>query len=172
MDNENGNLVETVMRWFDNTITWLFPRLLIAGTPWETPWNEKEKQTFLLVARLIFPIMAIAAIAHFYFYDLPMGLSPIEHWFTFRWTMALIGLATFAIYVSPITKISLYKVPAIITLWGLCFSQALTYYWYGHEAWVFAFLWVIGTAMALRMSALNSVIYALVTIATQVLAAC
>ena len=156
------------MKWIDTTLSWFFPRLLVAGTPWEAVWLAKEHQTFLLIARIIFPIMMIGELAHFLFYDKPMGLTPIDHWWQFRLTMATIGFVTFLFYVSPLAKRRWYKLPALIAFFSLCVSQALTYKWYGHEAWVFAFLWVIGTSIALRTSALKSLAYASVAICAQI----
>jgi class 3 adenylate cyclase len=156
------------VNWFDSIVSWLIPRLLVEGTSWERDWLEKEREGFLIVCKFFFPLVSAGYIAHFFMYDLRMGLEPIERWFAFRVSMTLLTLLTFAFYMMPVAmRARWYRLPAIVTCWALCLSQAFVALWHGREAWVVCFLFVIATMMLLRMSALNSFWLGAAIVATQ-----
>ena len=152
------------MKWFEATIAYLFPTILVDNTPWRTLWEEQQREQFLRVSRFLFPAVAAGYIVHFYVFDVPMGLEPIEFWFKFRMTIAGLALTAFVFYISPLTRIRLYKLPAIVAYFAICYSQAKVATWYGKEAWFFFFLFVLATIMLLRMSSLKSAAYGLLVV--------
>lgn len=149
------------MKWFESAISYLLPTILIDNTRWGNLWEEQQREQFLRIARFFFPAVAVGYAVHFYVFDVPMGLEPIEFWFQFRMSIAAVCLATFAIYLSPLSKSKYYKLPALITCFILCYSQANVTVWYGKEAWFFFFLFILATTMSLRMSSLKSAVYGL-----------
>lgn len=96
-----------------------------------------------------------------------MGLEPLEHWFNFRMTTAAALLACFAFYLSPFATRRFYKIPAVAMCGALCVSQAFVAKWYGLEAWVFCFLFVLAGVLVIRSTALKSLVFAVVVMAVQ-----
>jgi len=152
------------MKWFEATISYLFPTILIDSTPWGTLWEEQQREQFLRVARFFFPAVALGYVVHFYVFDKPMGLEPIEFWFRFRMAIASVCAATFAFYVSPMSKHRVYKLPALLACFAICYSQAKVTNWYGKEAWFFFFLFILAATILLRMTPLKSVLFGLAVI--------
>jgi len=130
-------------------------------------WEEKERDAFILICRICFSFAAIGYVGHFFFYDKPMGLQPIEQWFAFRMTAAGVSLLALIFYLSPLTKIHLYKVPGIIATWVFCYTQAMIINWWDGTPWLYSFVFVAGSAIVIRTSPLNSVLIAVIYIATQ-----
>ena len=155
------------MKWFDNLVAWLFPNILVEGTPWRGMWLEKERASFLLVARPFFALATVIWLAHYFFYDKPNDLQPLGLWLAFRLTMASATLLVFIYYVSPAAKLRGYRVPAVIVCWIICQSQAYVALWHGREAWVFCYILIVACVLGLRMSALKSFLFALLAILTQ-----
>ena len=156
------------MKWIETAITYLFPTILLEGKPWRSMWEDKERQTFILVCRFFFFGAACLYIGHFFFYDIPMGLEPIERWFAFRISMTTLGLATFGFYLTPLARSQFHKIPAIFTCWAFCYTQAMITTWWDGTPWLFSFLFVAITTSVIRLSPLNSVIFATLAISTQV----
>lgn len=130
-------------------------------------WNEKDRESFLFTAKVFYPIAAIVYILHFFFYDLPNQLEPIESWFIFRATMAAVALVTFAFYLTPLRNLRWYKVPAIVACWCFCQAQAYVALWHGRESWIFCFVLIAVAVASLRLSALVSAIFVGLVVATQ-----
>jgi class 3 adenylate cyclase len=155
------------MRWFDSVIAWLFPAVLVEGTPWGQLWREKDRASFLLGARVFFPIVIVAYIAHYFFYDKVNDLEPLEFWLLFRIFIAGCAALTLAFYLSPAAKWSGYKFPALAMCWIICQSQAYVALWHGLESWVFCYILIIVCVLALRLSAFKSTLFVTFTAATQ-----
>ncbi len=155
------------MKWFDSAIAWLFPSVLVEGTPWKQLWLAKDREGFLFSCRVFFPLLAVTYLAHYFFYDKVNHLEPIEFWLYFRLSIAGLALLTFAFYVSPAARWWWYKVPAILTCWVLCQAQAYVALWHGLESWVFCYILIVVSVFVLRMSALSSLIFVGITVATQ-----
>lgn len=155
------------MKWIDATITYLFPAVMLEGKPWKPMWEEKERKTFNLVCRYFFLIAAILYLGHYFFYDRPMGLAPIEKWRTFRFGVAGLSFLAFLYYLSPLAQARLHKLPAIITCWVFCFMQALVSTWWDGTPWLFSFVFVAGSIIVFRTSPLHSVILAALIMSTQ-----
>jgi class 3 adenylate cyclase len=155
------------VNWFDSVIAWLFPNVLVEGTPWNQLWVEKERNTFLLGCWLFFPLVAIAYVAHYFFYDKPNDLQPLEFWLAFRLVIASGAVATLFLYATVAARWGAYRLPAIVMCWVMCQSQAYVALWHGLESWVFCYILILASVLMLRMSAVKSIIFVACTIATQ-----
>ena len=153
--------------WFERLLAFTFPTSLIEGTPWMGIWKEKERQDFLSIARVFFPIAAAIYLGHFFFYDKAMNLEPEELWLKFRVGMATLALLTFAFYMSSWTRIKYYRLPAALTCLCFCYFQGRVTIWYDEAPWLYCFVFTIMCTMVLKTSVLNSVLYAALTIAVQ-----
>ena len=155
------------MKWFESFVAYLFPTILIEGEEWRAQWKESERESFIVIARIFFPFVSLGYVLHYFLFDKPMGLEPLDHWFKFRMITAGALLVCFAFYLSPIAKHRFYKVPTVIMAGVLCTSQAYVAKWYGLEAWVFCFLFVLAGVLVLRSTALKSLVFAILVIAIQ-----
>lgn len=155
------------MKWFDSFISWLFPTLLLEGTPWLHMWEEKERESFVLVSRIFFPLATITYIAHFFFYDLANDLQPIELWLRFRLFMSSVCFLAFLFYCTPFVRWGGYKLPALVSCWIICQSQAFVASWHGLESWIFCYVLILICVLVLRMSVLKSILYAVACIFSQ-----
>ena len=154
------------MKWFDSVLAWLFPSLLVEGTAWNQLWSEKERESFLIGCRLCFPIVAVAYLGHYFFYDKPNHLEPLEFWLRFRLFMSAAAMGTFIYYMTPAAKWSWYRLPAVLMCWTIAMAQAYIALWHGREAWIFCYILILGGVLVLRMSALKSLLFVGVTIST------
>lgn len=155
------------MRWFDSAIAWLFPSVLVEGTPWKQLWLERDREAFLFSCRVFFPLVAIVYFAHYFFYDRVNQLEPLEFWWAFRVFVSSLAALTFIYYCSQGTKWSLYKLPAVCACWVVCQAQAYVALWHGLESWIFCYILIVVCVLALRFSALKSVVFVAATAATQ-----
>jgi class 3 adenylate cyclase len=149
------------MKWFESVVAWLFPTILVSGTPWAGEWRTRDREAFVGLSRLVFPVLATGYILHYFFYDKAVGLEPLDHWLAFRVSIAALAMAGFVFYVTRLPeRLKWYRAPAIF-VYGVCaIAQAYVAKIHGQEAWVFCFMFVIGFAIVLRMSALNSLLFA------------
>ncbi|MEZ5559352.1 MAG: hypothetical protein R3E86_12530 [Pseudomonadales bacterium] len=155
------------MRWIDTTIAWLFPRVLFEGTPWGALWREKERESFLIIARIFFPLAGAVHLAHIFFYDIPNHLQPASGWLWFRILLASGTAVTFLFYMSPLVRIRLIRGPAVLMAWILCQAQAYVAVIHSMEAWVFCYVVAVACVLMLRMSVLRSLVFLSLTLATQ-----
>jgi class 3 adenylate cyclase len=154
--------------WLERIVYGLFPTLLLQGTPWYDQWIEDERHANVVFWRLFFPVVAIIYIGHYFYFDKPSGLEPQELWFRFRMSIAGISFATALFYCSPsLGKTRLYKIPAILTLWILCYTQARTIVWYDESQYLYAFFYVVISATLLRTTLLWSILFSAGVLATQ-----
>ena len=145
------------MSWFDRTVSWLFPRLLLSDTPWRSEWELQQRDAFISSARLFFPTAALIYIAHYHFFDVPMELEPARNWLIFRYSIATLCLAATAYYLSRFCKVAHYKLVAGFVCAAFCFSQAQVVISYGKEAWVFCFVLVAISVQVLQEPVANSI---------------
>ena len=155
------------MRWFDSLVSLLFPTLLIENASWQREWQQNQRTSFVSVSRIFFPLVAVGYILHYYLFDLPMELDPIEHWFRFRMLTAAGLFACFAFYCTSLVNRRYYKLPAVLACTALCISQAYVAQWYGLEAWVFCFLFVLASVLLIRTTPLLSLLFVLSVIFVQ-----
>ncbi len=81
--------------------------------------------------------------------------------------MASITMAAFAFYMSPLTKFRWFRLPAIIASWCICQAQAYVALWHGLESWVFCYILIALVIIPLRMTALMSSLFVILTVSTQ-----
>lgn len=155
------------MNWIESIITYCFPKIILDGKPWRMMWEEKEHAFFVRVCRIFFPTAALGYIGHFFFYDLPMGLEPIDRWFAYRAIVAGASLLTAIFYFTPLAQSRLAKLPAIATTWLFCITQAMITTWWDGTPWLFSFVFVSGTLMVVRASPLSTVVLAIIYMVTQ-----
>ncbi len=156
------------MKWLERVLYSMFPNLLVKGSRWESIWIEREREEFLFTARVFFPIAAIVYAGHYFFFDKYLGLTPLDHWFRFRFSMA--GLAILGLLFYSIPKLynrSGYKIPMLLVVWVFCYTQARVSVWYPEAPYLFAYGFVFIAAMMIRTSALKSAIFAMAIIASQ-----
>jgi len=153
------------MNWFDRCVSWFFPRILLSGTPWQSRWEQQEREAFTSTARIFFPIAAVVYVAHYFFFDLPMKLEPSENWFQFRMSSAALCIATTAAYYSAYQHTKHYKLLAAIVCAYFCFAQARVVVNFGLEAWFFCFALIGITVQVLKEPLATSLVFAGVLIA-------
>lgn len=151
----------------DKFLTYTFPNSLLEGTPWNSAWNEKERKEFNGLAILFFGIAAALYIGHYYFFDLPTGLEPREHWFHFRASMTGLCLATVGFYISPLAKNKYYRLPTVVTGLVCCYFQARVSVWYPEAPWLYCFAFIILFTFLLQTSPLKSFVFASIAAAIQ-----
>ena len=61
----------------------------------------------------------------------------------------------------------IYWLPATMMVWLLCYTQARTIVWYDHSQYLYAFVFVVVSAMLLRTSMLKSLSFAAIALASQ-----
>lgn len=152
---------------FDRLLTYLFPLSLLEPTPWLDTWKEKERADFLSLAKLFFPTAAVLWLAHYWAFDLPMGLQPTESWLAFRVGMAAVALLTFLYYITPWSHRGPYRAVAMVSGLVFCVAQSWVIYYYPEAPWIYCFVFVIVCALILRSSVLKSSAYAVVLIAAE-----
>ncbi len=154
------------MKWLESIVAYLSPSILLDGTPWKTEWLEREKRSFILALAIWFGLAVPGYIGHYFFFDRVNGLEPLEFWLRFRVAMATAMLVGLGFYLSPLTASSLFRLPAIVLIWLMCFTQAHVAIWYSVDAWIFGFIFVIGGVLIMRMNPIKSLLFSLVTILT------
>lgn len=154
------------MKWLESIVAYSAPALLLDGTPWKNEWLEREKRSFIAVHTIWFACAIVGYVGHYFFFDRINGLEPLDFWFAFRMSMAGAMLLALAFYLSPLTSTRYYKVPAVFFIWLMCFTQARVAVWYSLDAWIFSFIFVIGSAFILRLNPVKSFLFAFLTIAS------
>lgn len=155
------------MQLFDRIFTYLFPLSLLEMTPWANIWKDKEKADFLATAKFFFPFVGVLYAAHYWFFDLAMELEPARHWLVFRISMVGIALIAFLYYASPLSRLRYYRIPAMLASGVFCYFQARVTVWYPDAPWIYCFVFVVISALALRTSVFKSTSFAGAVIALQ-----
>jgi class 3 adenylate cyclase len=130
-------------------------------------WREKERNDFLAVAKIFFPVVAVLYLAHYWAFDLPMGLEPPAYWLIFRVSMVIVAVAAYAYYSSPLGRVGSYRTVAMVAGAIFCVSQAWVTYYYPEAPWIYCYVFVIVASLILRTSVIKSLIYALLLVALQ-----
>jgi len=155
------------MKWIESVITYCFPTIMLDGKPWRSMWEEKERQAFTKICRIFFVTAGVLYVGHYFFYDKPMDLQPIEHWFWYRMGIASVSFLTALYYFTPAALSSFGKVPAVIATWAFCVTQAMITTWWDGTPWLFSFVFVSGTLMVVRVSPIATIGLAVVFMVTQ-----
>ena len=144
----------------DRAMANIFPTMQLEGTPWLSTWNERERQKFLTIARVVFPLIAIAFMLNYVFFDLAVDLQPRSKWLLFRVSMAALALCCFTFYVMPIAdQTRFYKVPAALVCCVFCYFQGRVLVWYTPDIYVYVFAFVVLSVTILRTTLLLSLVY-------------
>jgi class 3 adenylate cyclase len=143
----------------DKALAYLFPTSLLEHTPWLAIWQDQERERFCKTAKLFFPTAALLYLAHYWLFDLPMGLEPSEGWLMFRLSMVLTALLAWAYYVVAAHLLNHYRLVAVITSSVFCVSQAYVTIVYPQAPWLYCFVFSIASTMVLRTTALKSVVF-------------
>ncbi|MGI9328720.1 MAG: adenylate/guanylate cyclase domain-containing protein [Pseudomonadales bacterium] len=152
---------------FDKFISYIFPLSLLEGTPWLRAWKDKEREDFVAVARIFFPVAALLYLGHFVFFDLAMGLEPKSFWLKFRASMATVAMVATLFYLTPWCKKRFYRAPAIIVCLLFCYFQGRVVVWYPEAPWLYCFLFVGICSLLLKASIVISAMFAAVAISLQ-----
>jgi class 3 adenylate cyclase len=155
------------MKWIESFITYCFPKILLDGKPWRAMWEEKDQQQFVTICKVFFFAAGVGYIGHFFFYDIPMGLHPIEDWLLFRSAAAAASFLAMFFYFSPLANTKLRKLPAIAATWLYCYTQAMITTWWDGTPWLYSFVFVSGCVMVVRASPLSTVVLAVIFMASQ-----
>lgn len=155
------------MRLFDRMFTYVFPLSLLEPTPWLEIWRDKERSDFLTTVRIFFPVVAVLYLAHYWAFDLPMGLEPKLSWLAFRVSMVAVALGAYVYYVSPWAGVGAYRAVAMVASGVFCISQAWVTVFYPAAPWIYCFVFVIVASLVLRASVVKSLCYALGVVALQ-----
>ena len=143
------------------------PKSILEGTPWLTAWEEKERKEYIAIAKVFFAVAAVLYIAHYYFFDLPTGLEPKNHWFIFRSSMTGLCLVTVLFYMTSLAEIKYYRAPAIVAGLVFCYFQARVCVWYPEAPWLYCFVFIIMMTFVLQMSPIKSIAFACIAISLQ-----
>ncbi|MEQ8689925.1 MAG: hypothetical protein RIC89_03690 [Pseudomonadales bacterium] len=147
------------MSWLDQTLSYLLPHALVDETPWKDEWDRQQNEAFVRSCQITFAFIAIGYTANFFFFDIPMRLEPIEQWALFRGSLVAFFLALFLFYRTKYAYSKYYRIPALIGGFVLCHSQAWVTIFYGKEAWVFFFFFVLFTCIYLRLTSFQSFLW-------------
>lgn len=151
------------MKWLDSSLTWMFPTFLLDGTPWYGDWREKERISTVNVLRMALPIVSVAWLSHYFLYDRPMNLEPIDDWLSLRLTGAAVCLLALPAYFEPIrSKIRFNRLPALIAFLSVIYLQSISVVWHGQQTWVFLFIMIMTFSLVLRMSSVESAVFCIV----------
>ena len=150
-----------MMRWLETLFRAVSPAIDLEGTPWESEWKESQRDLFAKVMKISLPLIGLAYIFHYFFFDKPEGLEPIEGWFHYRMGAAALMLLVCAYYFSPLTRWTWYKLPGIVATGFVGFSQAHVTLNYPPAPWIYPFVFVISSVLILRLDAFKSLIFTL-----------
>jgi len=151
----------------DRIITYISPKSILEGTPWSEAWDEKERKEFVALAKIFFAVGAALYIGHYYFFDLPTGLEPKNHWFLFRASMTGLCLAVVLFYMSPLAETAHYRAPAVIVGLISCYFQARVCVWYSEAPWIYCFVFIIMITFVLQTSPVKSLAFACAAVSLQ-----
>ena len=152
----------------DRAIRTLMPTVALEGTGWLSAWLDKDRKDFLVVARVMYPLISLAYVLHFFMFDRPMKLEPTQLWMSFRFSMAALAAVLFLLYLSPsFTATRYYKAPAMLAGLVFCYFQGRVLVWYDQSVYFYCFGFAIVATILLRSTVTKSVGYAALLLAVQ-----
>lgn len=156
------------MALFERIIYLIFPDLIVSGTPWRDIWRSQRREEFAGFMRLVFLVVAVVYVGHYFFFDRVLDLQPTELWFQFRFGMAAIAVLCSLFYYFPfLYRFDFYKLPMMIGLGLVCYTQAKVSVWYPPASYLFAVSFTYLSAVLLQSSAFKSIIFAIIMYAIQ-----
>ena len=154
------------MDYVKRTVGAIWPETALDNPAWLREWESGHRRRFVKTARIFFPIAAVGYMAHFFFFDVPNELEPIEYWFVFRTSCALLSLSCLALYFSPYAMRSWSRWPAIFVMAVGCHLQAQVTLYYPEAPWIYPYVFVFACVLVLQMSPAKSLLFALLLFAT------
>jgi class 3 adenylate cyclase len=154
------------MNWLAKIVQFISPDLVLEGTTWEQEWRQSQRDRFVKVARVFFMGAGLGYVLHYFLYDKPYNLQPIESWFAFRASAAAMCLACFIFYLSPFSRISWYRWPGALAMSIGCYAQAEVTLAHPEAPWIYPYVFVFAATLILQTTPIKSLTYALLTMAT------
>lgn len=156
-----------ILKLFSTLFHFLFPHYLVKQTPWHDAWIDQNRNDSIFVWRASLPVFAFGYAIHIYI-DILHQKPNIEMWITFRVAMTSLILACLALYFWPrFYNSRFYKIPIYLFVFIACYMQAKTVLWYPLIPYTLALNFVFISAMILRGSVFESVLFAIVMLAFQ-----
>jgi class 3 adenylate cyclase len=151
---------------FERVMYWMFPQLLLEGTPYHQGWQDQEQTRDIRFWRILFPIIAVACLAKGYF-SLPPDHGSID-WLQRHWTLAAVCVGTAAAYLLPsVYRARFYRLPVAVAMLTLCLLLAKTMVGYGKDQYLLMFIVIILASWCLRTSVFLSTCFAALAIYMQ-----
>jgi len=143
-------------------LEYLWPELLLEGTPWYENWVKTHREQFAQRCRFFFVLVVVGYIGHYYLVDVPRNKEPLEAWFAFRMIMAALAATCFLIYRNKSFIVSSrVKWPAIVVLAIGCHLQAHVSIHFPEAPWIYPYLFVFSSAILLNTSPVKSMLFCL-----------
>lgn len=143
-------------------LEYLWPELILQGTPWFREWSQGNKEQFANRSRIFFTLVGATYIGHYYFVDIPNNKQPLEAWFAFRMTMATLSAGCVLLYINrTFIHSKLVKWPAILVMALGCHTQAHVPIYFPDAPWIYPYLFVFSSVLLLGTSPLKSLLFAL-----------
>lgn len=155
------------MKFIEKLIIYMFPAILLKGTLWENLWKEQEKDSFISVMKLFFPIVIVGYVLHYYTVDRNEGLAPSDLWFRYRFGMAALCAVVGLIYRSSfwMQKLQSYRIPFVIVAMTMIYFQTQTVLWYSKVPYIYSYVFIMTLALILNSDVFRSALFTLVSCA-------
>jgi len=142
-------------------LEYLWPELILKGTPWFDAWSRGHKKQFADRSKVFFALVGITYIGHYYLVDIPNNKTPIEAWFVFRMVMAALASFCIAIYFfKPFIETRYVKWPAICAMSAGCITQSFVPLYFSEAPWFYPYLFVFASVLVLGSSPIKSLLFA------------
>ncbi len=151
----------------DRIIYYFFPSWLLNTTPWKSIWQESEDNLTIRRYRILFLLLGIGYLLHYFFVDIPLGLTKDPVWLIYRFgifsgCMASIGLTFLKDRTLFLSQLA-YWLVAIGTSW----AQAHSMVWYSGVSPIWGFFVAVSFAVFYRADNLLSILMLSILIAVQ-----
>ncbi len=150
----------------ERVMFWMFPQLMLEGTPFYQGWQHQERTRDVRFWRILFPIAAVLCLAKGYFLP-PPGIVRND-WLHDHWTLSAVCLVTAAMYLlQTVSRARFYRLPATVAMLMLATLLAQTMVGYGKDQYLVMFIVIILAAWCLRASIFFSTCFAALAIYLQ-----
>jgi class 3 adenylate cyclase len=140
-------------------LSFLWPDLALAGSKWESEWNNAQSDRFTKTARIFFGLAAIGYLGHYFLIDIPNKKEPIELWFLFRMSITALCLCTLFLFLTSYARKRWAKWVAAFVMALGCHAQAHVVLNYPDAPWIYPFVFTLCAALLLQYPPLKSLIF-------------
>jgi class 3 adenylate cyclase len=143
-----------------STLTaYVFPRVLLDGTPWKSIWEEREHRVTRWGLRLGLSAGVPIYLIHHWFIDTPLGLQPAAWWQAYRFGCA--GLCAFALALSftPVGKGQGIRLLGMVVGSTLSYFQARSMVMSDTVPYLYSVLLPVLATLVMQVSPLASTAY-------------